>query len=190
MKLSFSGKIIGLIIVTVTIVSLSIFGVTLYVTNKEFDKQSQNEALTSADAVQAFLENTREKAMGFAHLTASRADVVSALENKDAAFLQGVGAEVMKMGNFGLVTITDQDGNVVARGHSQDVGDNIMNQIVVKRALANEPSVGLEEGTVVKLSIRAGYPVKKGDTVIGTILLGMNLSSDFRFAKSNDNTPG
>ena len=181
MKLSFSGKIIGLILITVTIISVSIFGVTFYMTYKEFDKQSQNEALTSADAVQAFLENTKEKAMGFAQLTAARSDVVTALENKDAAYLQGIGADVMKMGNFGLATIIDKDGNVVARGHSQEAGDNIMNQIVVKRALANEPSAGLEEGTVVKLSVRAGYPIKKGDTIIGTILLGMNLSSDFRF---------
>ena len=67
MKLSLSGKIIRLILISVVIVSLSILGVIFYTTCKEFDKRSQTEVLTAANAVQVFLENFKEKAVGFAH---------------------------------------------------------------------------------------------------------------------------
>ncbi len=181
MKLSFSGKIIGLIFLTVSIVSMAIFSVTFYVTYKEFDKQSQQEVVAAADAVQAFLENLKEKSMGVAYLTASRADVVTALENKDAAFLQGFGAEIINQGQLGVVTFTDKEGNAVARGHSQETGDSVLNQTAVKKAIAGEPSVGLEEGTVVKFAIRAGYPIKKDNEILGSVVVGRNLSNDFRF---------
>ena len=181
MKLSFSGKIIGLILVTVTIVSLSIFGVTFYVTNKEFDKQSQKEVLTAADGVQGFLENLKGKVLGVAYLTASRSDVASALESKDANFLQGFGADVMKKSNVGLVTFIDKEGNVVARGHNQMTGDSLLNQMNVKKSLAGEPSTGIEEGNVVKFSLTAAYPVNKGDAIVGSVMVGTDLSSDSSF---------
>jgi methyl-accepting chemotaxis protein len=181
MKLSFSGKIIGLIVVAVSVVSLSIFGMTYYVVSKEFDAQSQKEVLTAADGVQAVLENLKEKALGVAYLTATRADVASALANKDSAFLQEFGASVMKNNQFGIVTFTGKDGTVVARGHSQETGDNVLVHMNIKKALAGEPSVGVEEGNVIKFSLLAGYPVRKDNEIIGSVTVGTDLSSDFSF---------
>jgi len=48
-----------------------------------------------------------------------------------------------------------------------------------KGLLMNHPRTWRGERS--ETSVRAGYPIKKGDTIIGAILLGMNLSSDFRF---------
>jgi methyl-accepting chemotaxis protein len=70
---------------------------------------------------------------------------------------------------------------VVARGHSEKVGDNILTQINVKKALAGMPSVGLEEGTVVKFSLLAGCPVKINGGIVGSVTLGVDLSSNNNF---------
>jgi methyl-accepting chemotaxis protein len=43
------------------------------------------------------------------------------------------------------------------------------------------PSVGLEEGTVVKLSLLAGCPVKINGGIVGSVTLGIDLSSNNNF---------
>jgi methyl-accepting chemotaxis protein len=47
----------------------------------------------------------------------------------------------------------------------------------VKKSLAGEASTGIEEGTVVKFSLRAGAPVKIGDKVVGSVSTGVDLTT-------------
>ena len=70
------------------------------------------------------------------------------------------------------------------RGHSDKKGDNVADQANVKKALGGQASVGVEEGTLVKLSLRAGYPVKAGNEIVGSVTAGLNLSSDNTFVDS------
>ncbi len=181
MKLSLSKKIIGLVIVTVFVVSGAIFGITYFFVSRDSDEQSQREVGMSAEAVQGNLDGLKEKIMTAASLMASRPDVASAIEKKDTLYLQRLSKEIMTKNGVGFITVADKDGNVVARGHSEKVGDSVLGQINVKKAMAGEPSVGIEEGTVVKFSLRAGYPVKVNDRIVGSVTPGIDLSSDNNF---------
>ncbi len=51
----------------------------------------------------------------------------------------------------------------------------------MKKALAGEATTGIEEGSVVKLSLSSGYPVKIDGEIVGSIIAGANLSSDMTF---------
>jgi methyl-accepting chemotaxis protein len=92
-----------------------------------------------------------------------------------------VGLELMARNGMELVTIADKEGMVVARAHSDKKGDSVRGQINVKKALAGEASVGLEEGTVVKFSLRAGAPVRIDNRIVGSITAGIDLSSKNSF---------
>lgn len=87
------------------------------------------------------------------------------------------------MSNFGLDywVVTDIKGNVIARAHEPDnFGDSIANQVNIQKALKGETSVGIEEGAVVKLSIRAGCPIKdQQGQIVGVISTGYVLSDKF-----------
>lgn len=96
MKLSFSKKIIGLVIGIVFVVSGATFGITYYLVSKDSDAQSLKEVGTLAESVQTSLEDLKEKISTVAYLLASREDVASAIKKKDTAFLQKLGEEVMK----------------------------------------------------------------------------------------------
>ncbi len=65
---------------------------------------------------------------------------------------------------------------MVGRGHSDKAGDSVLCQPNVKKALGGEASTGIEEGTVVKFSLRAGAPVKIGDKVVGSVTTGVDLT--------------
>jgi len=81
----------------------------------------------------------------------------------------------------GFLTISDKQGVAVGRGHSDKTGDSVLNQAAVQKALQGDAWVGIDEGTVVKLSLRAGAPIRVGNEIIGTVTTGFDLSSDHSF---------
>ena len=89
----------------------------------------------------------------------------------------------MAMSDFGLDywVVTDIQGNVIARAHEPDnYGDNIVKQVNIQKALDGEITVGIEEGAVVRLSIRAGCPIKdKEGQIVGVVSTGYILSDNF-----------
>ncbi|MRR13317.1 chemotaxis protein, partial [bacterium] len=108
-------------------------------------------------------------------------DVAEAIQKGDSAYIQKAGKEFLKGSFANVITIADKDGKVVGRGHSDKVGDSVLGQANVKKALVGEASAGVEEGTVVKFSMRAGHPVKVQGQVVGSVTAGVDLSSDTKF---------
>jgi methyl-accepting chemotaxis protein len=85
----------------------------------------------------------------------------------------------MKSMDLDYITVTDRRGNVIARAHEPEkFGDSIMVQENIKKALSGEKSVGIEEGAVVKYSIRAGTPVKAAGAIAGAVSAGFILTNN------------
>ncbi len=93
-----------------------------------------------------------------AKMTASRQDLAEAISKGDTAAVQRLGKDIMRDSKISLITIADKEGKVVGRGHSDKAGDSVLSQANVKQALAGETNFGIEEGTVVKFSLRRGRP--------------------------------
>lgn len=103
------------------------------------------------------------------------------------AYRSGRRDEAIKIGQLAMKSIgldyflvTDLNGNVFMRAHTPDkYGDSIIQQVNIKKALKGERSVGIEEGSVVRFSIRAGAPlIDKSGKIIGAISLGYILSNN------------
>ncbi len=182
-KMSFTKKVIALVVVSGFVTSASIFGITYYFASAGFQDQSQAELAKLADLVSGQMKETGLKLGITASLLASRRDVADAIEKKDSAFLQKMGKQIMSKSGISVVTIADREGNVVARGHADKIGDSVLSQLNVKKSLAGESSTGVEEGTVVKFSLRAGEPVKSDNRIVGTITTGVDLSANDSFVE-------
>jgi methyl-accepting chemotaxis protein len=178
MKLSFSGKIIGLIAIAIVFVAGAIFAISNFIVSQGMDEQSRADIAKMSESVQAYIDDAKTRTTKAAATLAEDSSVAAAIENKDTAAIQKLAKDGIKNLQVSLVTITDTSGNVIGRGHSDKVGDSVSNQRNVKKALAGESSMDVEEGTVVKFSMRAGHPVKKGDSVIGSATTGIDLTSD------------
>ncbi len=180
--LSISGKIIGLIVAAVLGVTVASFGTTYYFLSQTFDELGKKELAKDADVIQGQIENLREKISALAAFSANTPGVVKAVQERNSEFLKEFSREAMKNTGAGIfVTISDKKGNVIARGHSDKTGDSVFKQINVQKALAGETTAGIEEGTEVKFSLRAGYPVKNGAEIVGCITVGVDLSSNHSF---------
>ena len=181
MNLSLTGKIVGLVVLTAMIVGGVTFGSAFYFLAKGYEEQSEMGIALTSKTIQANIDDMKVKVKGNAAAFAGRPDVVAALEKKDTAYLQSAAKTLMAQEGLGFVPIADKDGNVVARGHSDKTGDSVTSQFNVKKALAGEISVGIESGSVVKLSLRAGAPIKIDGRIVGTVTPGIDLPKDNLF---------
>jgi hypothetical protein len=181
MRLTFSAKILSLMVITVLVVGGAIFTFTSYFLSGRFDEQAQQLVDTLAANVQSEVGQLNAKAMEASIFIASRPDVIEGMKKKDSPSLQRLAKEIMTKNRLGVITIADKDGKVIARGHDDKVGDSVVSQLNVRKALAGETSVGMEEGSVVKFSIRAGCPVKAEDQIIGSITVGHDLAANNSF---------
>jgi len=177
MKLTLSKRIIGAVIISVLVGSTSAI-ISSFFLMRGFDEQAQKDVEQYSKAVQNQIDNMQDKAREAAHALAGRPDLAQAVKRGDTAYVQKVGKELLKIGAVNVVTIAGKDGKVVGRGHSDKAGDSVLGQVNVKKALAGEASSGVEEGTVVKFSMRAGMPIKLEGEIVGSITAGADLSSD------------
>ncbi|MCE5244134.1 MAG: methyl-accepting chemotaxis protein [Desulfobacteraceae bacterium] len=180
-RLSLSGKITTLVLFTVIIISCTTFGFAYYFFSNGFDQQSKKSIDLTAQAVKERLSDMAEGLKINAVSFASRPDLVEAVMNNDTPNLRHIAKELVANNRLGVLTIAGSDGKVIARGHSEKAGDSIANQLNVRRAIAGEVSVGIEDGTVVKFSLRAGAPIKHNGNVVGTITPGFDLSGNNSF---------
>ncbi len=177
MRLSFSMKIALLIVSCIAVVSVSIFATTYYFLSSGFDEQVGRELSERQKSVQSKLDALKQEALSEAFLIAANLNVAQAIERKDYAYLQTLGKSIIDKSSADFLTITDAKGVVVARGHSGQKGDSALSQLAIQNALAGKDTVGLEEGTVVKLSVRSGAPVYFEGKIIGAVSVGKDLGT-------------
>ena len=180
-KASFSTKIICLVILTAVVTGMASFFSAYYFLSKGFDSQAKSEIGHITKVVQNTMTDAMEQMKKQALSFAARPDLGDAVERKDGAYLRQIMKTYMENNGLNVLVVVDKDGVVIARGHSDKAGDSIANQENVQKALKGEPGVSIEEGAVVKLSIRAGAPVKIQDRIIGAIITGIDLSTDNTF---------
>jgi len=179
--LSLSGKIVGLILLTVVVLGFSTFGMVYYFFSSGYDEQAEKEIGATAVAVQGVISEALEKTKKQAAAIAASGDLSGAMTKKETGRLQEMAKTFISTAGMDFVTLVDVDGNVLARGHSDKTGDSLLNQVNVKKALAGETAAGIEEGTVVKFSLRAGAPVMADGRIIGMVSTGTNLTATNAF---------
>ncbi len=190
MRLSLSGKIVGLILMTVAVLGFSTFGLVNYYLSTGYDKQAEKEIAATADTVKDIIQQVMEKTKKAAAAMAADPYLISSMEKKETDRLQEMARAFMSNYGLDLVILADHEGKILAQGHSNDTGNYITDQINVKKALSGETTVGLEEGKSVKFSLLAGAPVKAGGRIIGTVTPGMSLSSTTSFVDGIKKTCG
>jgi methyl-accepting chemotaxis protein len=175
-KLKITGKILLLSAVSVLLTSLGIFLNATYFTEKTFDEVSTANIKASKTVVEKHIEGLEQKFVQAGVLIASNTSVIEAVASRDKASLRPLIIAAMKDTGAHFITVSDANGDVIARSHSDKSGDSVRSQANVVKALAGERNVGIEPGTVVKFSLRAGCPVLAGGKVAGVVTIGISLS--------------
>ena len=120
-------------------------------------------------------EITRSQFIHSAALLAEDGDFAQAIAEKDHVRSKEIGQKLMKMAESDFMTITDETGKVIARGHSDKYNDSVINQETVVLALKGQPAAAMVEGTIVPFTIRASQPILYEGRLVGSVSIGKSL---------------
>lgn len=156
-------------------------GFSIYTTYSFVDQKIMTQGHDSLNALQIFFDEYKERALSNANMLAVHPGVVDGIKKKDFQQLLAATKPLMPIAKLDYIVITDAAGHVLARTHEPTKipgsDDSIANQQNISSALAGIPLAAIEEGKVVKMSIRAGYPVKdEGGQIIGAVSAGYTIN--------------
>ncbi len=124
----------------------------------------------------AAITETKQRAMQHAaRLSAQYTGLAAAVKAKNAAEVKRLAQKIMQDTNASIITITDAEGTVLARGHADSQGDSIAQQETVTQAMRGGDAAGVVMG-VEAISMRASTPITEGSVVLGTLSLGESLA--------------
>lgn len=177
---SISSKLSFLIIIFtiffIVIVSIS----SNYIVKNSFYQNSLDDIKEKSNTFTDNIQDLKQKSLNACDWFENSSRLVEAFNTQNRAAALDLGKTALKSFGIDYLVITDKQGNVFIRtSEPGKYGDNIAEQVNVKKALNGEKSVGIENGEVVKYSIRAGVPLKDNNgNIIGAVSLGYVLSND------------
>ena len=175
MKLTILRKLLILVICIVLLTAAAIFGTAHHFMKRGFADESAQAVTRLRDVVARNIGDRSAKFLEEAALVAQHADFVAAVAAGDGARAAELARRLMREVGSDFMTVTDDKGNVLARGHSDKKGDSVLDQETVRRALRGDATVGVISGTVVPFTLRAGAPIRHDGKVVGTVAIGTSL---------------
>ena len=184
-KISMKNTKIGtqIILVTFSIAIIAILGLSVtsvYYFSRYAGTESQKIVRQGMIGMKSYIEEqmTRVKAFG-AHLFDNEKFAVL-VANRDTHALNAELLPLMRDAGIDILTVTDENGTVISRPHDpENIGDNISDNEIVKRALNVETWDTLAEEPSIRLGYYCGVPIKTADgKIIGTFSAAMSLDNE------------
>ena len=175
---SIRAKLIVFVAILLIVVASATMGAVLYFFTDYSDSAAKEDARVGVEGLHNLLEEAKKEMKDKAIMLAANPDVVRAVEARDTAQVLTVMNRILKDAPIDSVMIVDGAGRVIARVHEPAKhGDNVANQKGVSEALKGNATAAIEPGATVKLSAKAGAPVRNAQgQVIGVISPGVTLS--------------
>lgn len=171
--------------VTLSLVSVAVLiaGFSLYTTQDFLQENARRDSLDRYQGMAHMLEIFKTNAQAHAQSLSRNPQIIDAARRRDAQALFAITTPLMKDGKLDYMVITDPKGFAIIRTHEPGkipkADDSIANQVNISQAIAGKSFVGIEEGKVVKLSVRAGAPLydDKG-ILVGVLSTGYVISQN------------
>ena len=178
-------KLIAAFSLLVLFALVTALSVTFHFFNAFLAAQFVAKVERTTGGIRGTLEKAAEEALSLAVLLAANPEVSRLAAAKDREGLLRFLGPIAKEAKLDLLTVTDASGTVLARTHKPEkFGDSIAGQHNIQGALKGTPAAGLEQGTEVLLSARAGAPlVAPSGTLLGAISTGFAISGSDRLAQ-------
>ena len=169
------------ILLPVILVALLLVGSSLGVSVWQFsgyvNKSKLEEANDGLNGLSAEIEARKQEALSKSMLAANYPGLAAAVAANDSNAVLALMAPVAKDAKVDFLTVLSTSGTVVTRVHDPAKrGDSLANQANIASALKGAAAAFVEPGTEIKLSARAGVPIKNAaGAVVGAVSLGYKL---------------
>ncbi|WP_045214388.1 cache domain-containing protein [Desulfonatronovibrio magnus] len=177
MKVSIFWKIVIMLGITVVLISSGVFFFSNYFIAGSLNREALQDLEKFRKTVDMEINAIESSMSSLSRMTSMNPDIVNAVMDHDTSLLQQFGQMIIDETDAEFISFTDHQGNVIARGHNNQTGDNIRDQLNVSRALSGSISAGVESGQHLSLSIRSAHPLEYGNRIVGSVVMGVDFRS-------------
>ncbi|MDL2267449.1 methyl-accepting chemotaxis protein [Desulfovibrio sp. OttesenSCG-928-G15] len=178
MRLSIFAKVAVLLIVSIAVVVVPLSYTVIDTIDGVLRKEAEEGLHLKATAVEKQLSGMHDSVESVLWQAVRRSDLIEATVNNDITALKSIAKDMDERSSIDFVTVTDGEGNVLLRGHSDKKGDSIARVDCVKKSLAGAPiTIGIAPGKEVAFSVRGGAPMVKDGKIVGVLSVGVRLDS-------------
>ena len=180
MHFSIARKIMCVAMFGVVIACASLLCISIILLEEAFEHQYIGSLRSMQGVVGRLNDDEMAELQKKALLFGQSAELEEALASKDSAAARKVVVAAQKQLGVDGVTITDAQGIVFIRSHSEKAGDDQSKRLSVVKGLKGEALSGIlyDEKAQVPFSRRAGAPVYKDGAIIGTLELIYNFGNE------------
>lgn len=175
MRLTLTHKYVGTLFGALITCCAVILFVSIYFMKKPMDEELDINIRKLQNVIESANEMTSSHFVQSALLLSHDVDLAQAILARDHNKVMRLSEKAMKESGSDFMTVTDDKGIVVGRGHSTKWQDNVLNQETVAKALGGTPSAAIVTGTVVPFTMRASQPVFYDGKLVGTLSIGTSL---------------
>jgi methyl-accepting chemotaxis protein len=158
----------------------AMFFVISFTVDNNLDKYFSSDVQKKSELANNEIELLKNEALKSVKWFEYSGDFVDSITTWDHDEALAIGQKAMESFGLGYLVITNTNGEVLVRAHDpENYNDSILNQVNIANAISGKASVGIEEGKVVKMSIRAGCPIRdESGNIIGAISGGYVLGDE------------
>lgn len=175
MRLTLTHKFVGALFVSLCICCAVVLFLAIYFMKQPLDKELSSTIQKFQNVVEQVNSQTESRFAQSASLIARDSSLAQAIATGNHEEVVRLSQQAMKEAGSDFMTVTDDKGQVVGRGHSKKWQDSVLNQETVVKALKGTPAAAIVSGTVVPFTIRASQPVMLDGKVVGTLSIGTSL---------------
>ena len=178
MRLTIFAKVAIMLMLSIVLVVLPLIYTMNGILTEEFTDTLHKSIKSSAFTIEERLRGQRESISGLLWQATRRADLQKAVAEKDLPALSVILKDMQAYSAVDMITLSDHEGKVIMRSHSDRKGDSVAGQLNVRRSLAGAPlTIGFEGGTAVAFSLRGGAPIHHEGRLVGVLTPGVRLDT-------------
>ncbi|MCL2663060.1 MAG: ATP-binding protein [Oscillospiraceae bacterium] len=180
MRFNISRKIIMVSALGIIASCLLTLVIGSVLTTRLFNDSLYNDMHAMQSLVASMVDDEERQLKQTVQILATIPEFIDAVADNDVDRVKENAVFMKNRFEYDLVTITDSDGIVLARGHSDLYMDDISGRSMMAKAMAGEVSTGVfyDPTAVIQLSIRAFSPIYKDGIFVGVIGIGTNIASE------------
>lgn len=175
MRMTLTHKFVGSLLIALSICALVVLWVSIHFMKEPLEEELGNNIRALQNVVRTANDQTASRFAQSAMLVSNDEALARAIRDRNHEEVMRLSQRAMKESGSDFMTVTDEKGTVVGRGHSRKFKDSVLNQETVVKALEGTPAAAIVAGTVVPFTIRASQPVRLDGKLVGTLSIGTSL---------------
>jgi len=180
MKLSISGRYILIAVIGVITSSMIILCISTIMMNRLLTQTMRDDMYAMQSVVANMLVEEEDQLRMTIKVLAAMPQLVDAVYERDVESIRENAQTIRRQFEYDVVIITDAQGIVLARGHSDLAMDNIGDRPMMAPALSGRVSSGIyyDINALVPFSLRSFSPIFKDGVSVGVLITGINVGTE------------